>query len=223
MIPEPSSSTLEEKWAAWLGRFEPDSIVYCALGSEWILEKAQFREMLLGLELSGSPFLAALKPPSGAETVEEAFPEGFLERVGERGVVHGGWIQQQLILGHPSVGCFVTHCGSGSVTEALVNSCQLVMIPHEGDHIFQARMIGNTLRAGVEVERGEEDGFFRAESVAEAIKTVMEKEERCNEVGREVRGNRAKLQKLFSSKDLEASYIDEFSLKLQSLVCSDDK
>ena len=79
------------------------------------------------------------------------------------------------------------------------------------------------LRAGVEVERGEEDGFFRAESVAEAIKTVMEKEERCNEVGREVRGNRAKLQKLFSSKDLEASYIDEFSLKLQSLVCSDDK
>ena len=47
---------------------------------------------MLGLELSGWPFLAALKPPSGAESTEEALPEGIEERVQGRGIVHGGWV-----------------------------------------------------------------------------------------------------------------------------------
>ncbi|KAG5035716.1 hypothetical protein JHK87_010626 [Glycine soja] len=54
-------------------------------------------------------FLAALKPPIGAEAIESALPEGFNERTNGRGVVHGDWVQQLLILSHPSVGCFVTH------------------------------------------------------------------------------------------------------------------
>ena len=58
------------------------------------------QELLLGLELTGLPFLAALKPPSGAATIEEALPDGFKERVGGRGVVHGGWVAQPAILSH---------------------------------------------------------------------------------------------------------------------------
>jgi hypothetical protein len=72
------------------------------------------------------PFLTALKPPMGAETFESALPEGFEERVKGRGVVHGDWIQQQLILRHPSVWCFVTHCESCSLSEAMVIECQMV-------------------------------------------------------------------------------------------------
>ncbi|GMN53911.1 hypothetical protein TIFTF001_023043 [Ficus carica] len=34
------------------------------------------------------PFLAALKPPLGAETIEEALPDGFVDRIGSRAVVH---------------------------------------------------------------------------------------------------------------------------------------
>ena len=40
---------------------------------------------MLGLELSSWPFLAALKPPFGAESIEEALPKGFEERVQGRG------------------------------------------------------------------------------------------------------------------------------------------
>ncbi|XP_062104642.1 cyanidin 3-O-galactoside 2''-O-xylosyltransferase FGGT1-like [Humulus lupulus] len=217
LIPEPSISSLDPKWVDFLGGFKPGSVIYCAFGSEVILEKDQFQELLLGLELSGHPFLAALRPPSGADSlaIEEALPDGFEERVGGRGVVHGGWIQQPQILEHPSVGCSVTHCGSGTIFEILVNQCQIVMIPNCGDQILNARLMGNNLKVGVEVEKGEEDGLFTKESVCKAISTVMEQ---GNEVGKEVRSNRAKLRELLLSKDMESSYIDDFIHKLQALV-----
>lgn len=108
-LPEPPTSTLEAKWVEWLGRFKPGSVVYCALGSEWTLQHDQFQELVLGLELTGFPFLAAMRPPFGFESVEEALPEGFKKRVEGRGVVHGGWVQQTLILEHSSVGCFINY------------------------------------------------------------------------------------------------------------------
>jgi len=108
----------------------------------------------LGLELTGLPFLAVVKVPVGFETIEAALSEGFKERVEGRGIVHSGWIQQQLILEHSSVGCFITHCGAGSLTEALVNKCQMVLLPQlDADHIINARMMGSNLKVGVEVQR----------------------------------------------------------------------
>ena len=149
VIPETpiSSFSLEEKWVKYLDRFEAGSGIYGALGSERILKKDQFQELLLGFELLRWPFLAALKPPLGAETIEEALPDGFVDRIGSRAVVHCGWIQQQLILQHPSVGCYVTQWGYGSVMEALVMSkCQLVMIPYESDQVFNASLIAIRLK-----------------------------------------------------------------------------
>jgi hypothetical protein len=67
ILVEPPASTLEEKWVEWLGSFKAGSVIYCALGSEIKLTKDQFQELVLGFELCGSPFLAALKPPFGAE------------------------------------------------------------------------------------------------------------------------------------------------------------
>ena len=216
VIPKSATSTsLEEKWIEWLGRFEAGSVIYCAFGSECFLSKDQFQELVLGLELSGWPFLAALKPPCGAESVEEAFPEGFEDRVQGRGIVHGGWVQQLQILEHPSIGCFITHCGLGSLFEALMNKCQLVLLPHICDQFFNARMMSNILKVGVEVEKGEEDGLFTKESVSKAVKIVMEVD---SEVGREVRANHAKLRELLSSEDLESSYIDGFCQNLKDLV-----
>ncbi|XP_024020901.1 anthocyanidin 3-O-glucoside 2''-O-glucosyltransferase-like [Morus notabilis] len=129
VIPEPpmSSFSLEEKWDKFLGQFKAGSVIYCAFGSENILKKGQFQELLLGFELSGLPFFAVLKPPFGTETVEEALPDGFAGRVVGRGVVHSGWIQQQLILEHPSVGCYVTRCGSGSLREKVCKAIKTVM------------------------------------------------------------------------------------------------
>ncbi|KAE8075998.1 hypothetical protein FH972_014675 [Carpinus fangiana] len=215
ILVEPPASTLEEKWVEWLGSFKAGSVIYCALGSEIKLTKDQFQELVLGFELCGLPFLAALKPSVGAESVEAALPEGFEERIKGKGIVDGGWVPQRLILGPPSIGCFVTHCGSGSLLEALRSLCQLVTLPQIPDQIINARMMVNYLKVGVEVEKGEEDGFFTKGSVCKAVRSVMEVD---SEVGRLVKANHAKLRDLLLSEDLRSSYIDSFCKKLTDLV-----
>ncbi|XP_060972948.1 cyanidin 3-O-galactoside 2''-O-xylosyltransferase FGGT1 [Cannabis sativa] len=217
LIPDPPSEPLEKKWQDFLGEFNPNSVIYCCLGSEVILTKSQFQELLLGLELSGLPFLAVLRTPSGVDSIEEALPDGFQERIGGRGVVYGGWIQQPQILNHPSIGCNVTHCGWGSLFEALgaKSKCELVLIPMIGDQIYNARTFGNTLKAGIEVEKSEEKGLFTKESVFEAIKTVMDED---NEVGKEVRANLAKLRQNILRNNFESSYIEDFINKLKTLL-----
>lgn len=215
VLPEPPTVSLDETWANWLDQFKAKSVIFCAFGSEAILKLDQFQELVLGLEITGLPFLAAMKPPEGFDTVEEALPEGFKHRTEKRGVIHGGWVQQQLILSHPSIGCFVTHCGSGSLSEAMVSECQLVLIPHKGDHFINARLMEGELRVGVEVKRGDEDGFFTKEAVMETIKLVMEEE---SEIGKEIRANHGKWRDFLLTKGLEDSYMDEFVRKLSSLV-----
>jgi len=214
VILEPPTSELEEKFATWLGGFEAGTVVYCCFGSECTLRPEQFQELVLGLELTGKPFLAAVKPPVGFETVESAMPEGFEERVKGRGFVYGGWVMQQLILAHPSVGCFITHCGSGSLSEALVNQCQLVLLPNVGDQILNARMMANNLEVGVEVQK-DENGHYTKESVRSAVSIVMDEE---NESGKKVRDNHTKLRETLLDKNLESCYLDNFCMSLQEIV-----
>ncbi|GMI72301.1 UDP-glycosyltransferase 79B6 [Hibiscus trionum] len=215
VVPEPPKLALEEQWEKLLSKFKAKTLIFCALGSECVLKKDQFQELVLGLELTGLPFLAALKPPMGAKTMESALPEGFEKRVKGRGSVHVGWVPQQLILNHPSVGCFVTHCGSGSLAEAMVNDCQLVLLPHVGDQIINARLMVRDLRIGVEVEKSEEDGVFTKDDVHKAVKSAMDDE---SELGKETRANHAKWKGFLLAPGLENSYINDFVMKLNALV-----
>ncbi|KAA0059100.1 hypothetical protein IC582_000481 [Cucumis melo] len=212
---EPLTTSLEERWANWLSEFKSGSVIYCAFGSECILTKNQFQELLLGLELSNLPFFVALKPPDGIDTVEAALPKGFKQRIEGRGIVYGGWVQQQQILDHPSIGCFITHCGAESLSEAVVKKCQLVLFSRTTDQLFRARSMSKFLKVGVEIEKGEEDGVFSKESVCKAVKTVMDEE---NESGKEIRANKEKLRELLVDKDLEESYINNFIHSLHSMV-----
>ncbi|PIA51801.1 hypothetical protein AQUCO_01100580v1 [Aquilegia coerulea] len=215
LLTRTSNTILEEQWAKWLGGFEKGSVVYCAFGSECVLQKDQFQELVLGLEQTGLPFLVRLRPPVGADTLEEALPEGFEERVRGKGVVHGGWVQQELILSHPSVGCFVGHCGSGSMWESLVSTCQLVLVPHFGDQFLNTHFMTKGLKVAVDVERREEDGWFTREGVRKAVKLVMDE---GSELGEEVRANHLKLSRILLSEGLEAFYINNCILKLHDLL-----
>ncbi|XP_043697751.1 cyanidin 3-O-galactoside 2''-O-xylosyltransferase FGGT1-like [Telopea speciosissima] len=214
-LPDPPTSKLEERWVKWLGGFERGSVVYCALGTGWALKKEELHELVLGLESTGLPFLAALKPPFGCATMEEALPQGFQERVEGRGVVHGDFVQQTLILEHPSVGCFITHCGGSSTWESLMNNCQVVVLPQMDDQFFNARLLTEDLKVAVEVKRRDEDGWFTKEDVCLAVKLVMDDN---SKVGNELRGNHSRWKQVLLRPDLESSYLDSFVQKLLDIT-----
>nr|ABD83276.1 Fgenesh protein 16 [Beta vulgaris] len=165
--------------------------------------------------LAGKPFLAALKPPKNCKSLESGLPEGFSERVRGRGMIHGGWVQQQLILQHPSVGCFITHCGVGSLSEAMVSQCQVVLMPQAVDQFMNARQMSLELKIGVEVESTETDGFFTREALCKAVSLVMDEQ---SEVAREVKANHAKWRDFILTEGLEDSYISSFIQSLQHLL-----
>ncbi|KAL5562904.1 hypothetical protein UlMin_032651 [Ulmus minor] len=210
-----TNSSLEERWADWLDRFEPGSVVFCVFGSQIILEKSQFQELVSGFELTGLPFFVALKPPKGCASVEEAFPLGFEERVKGRGVVYEGWVQQPLILSHPSIGCFVNHCGPGTMWESLLSDSQIVLVPFLFDQILNTRLLAGDLKVAVEVEREGIDRWFSKENLSEAIKSVMDKD---SEVGIMVKKNHAKLRETLEKPGLMSRYIDQFVDNLQELL-----
>ncbi|KAG2547705.1 anthocyanidin-3-O-glucoside rhamnosyltransferase-like [Panicum virgatum] len=175
VVPEPPQGELEERWASWLSSFPDDAVVFASFGSETFLPVAAATELLLGLEATGRPFLAVLnfpKGPDAAAELEARIPPGFEERVRGRGLVRTGWVPQQHILRHRSVGCFVNHAGFSSVVEGLVAGCRLVLLPMKGDQYFNAALFARELGVGVEVAQ-RDDGWFGRGDVADAVAAAV--------------------------------------------------
>ncbi|KAK4722781.1 hypothetical protein R3W88_013014 [Solanum pinnatisectum] len=159
-----------------------------------ILEKKQFQQLVLGFELIELPFLVVVKTPEGTNSVEEALPEGFKERVQEKGLILDCWVPQLEILRHKSVGCFVIHCGYGSMWESLTRcDCrQVVLLPRLFEHTLIARLMEQQLKVGVEVEKDEND-LFTKENLCKAVKCVMDK---GSQIGCLVKENHRKWKEL---------------------------
>ncbi|CAL0299826.1 unnamed protein product [Lupinus luteus] len=219
LVPEPSNDVLEEKWSKWLDNFQAKSVILCSFGSETFLNDDQIKELATGLELTGLPFILVLNFPSITNAkgeLERILSKEFLERVKNRGIVHTGWLQQQLILKHTSVGCYISHAGFSSVIEALVNDCQLVLLPFKGDQFFNSKLIANDLEAGVEVNRNDEDGYFGKEELLKAVNTIMVEVDK--EPGKQIRENHMKWKEFMLNKEIQDKFIIDLVLQLKSLA-----
>ncbi|CAK8576237.1 unnamed protein product [Lathyrus sativus] len=219
LVPEPSMDVLDEKWTKWLDNFPTQSVILCSFGSETFLSDDQINELAIGLELTNLPFILVLNFPSNLNTeveLERALPKGFIERVKNRGIVHSGWLQQQLVLNHSSVGCYVCHAGFSSVIEAIVNDCQLVLLPFKGDQFLNSKLIADDLKAGVEVKRNDEDGFFQKEDLLEAVKTVMVEVDK--EPGKEIRENHMKWREFLLDREIQNKFIIDLVEQLKCLA-----
>ncbi|WCJ17789.1 UDP-Glycosyltransferase superfamily protein [Euphorbia peplus] len=213
VLPENADASVDKKWEKWLNKFEPGSVVFCAFGSQTRLRKIQFQELLFGFQSCGMPFIAALSQPIDCLTMEEAIPDGFEERVRERGIVYGGWVPQEQILNHPSVGCFVGHGGASSMWESLVSNCQIVLVPPKLDHFVHAMIMVEELKVAVEVKK-DKNGWISKASLSNAIKSVMSLE---GEDGLIIKKNHAKWREFLLDKDIQEAYIDTFIKNLHDL------
>ncbi|GER39785.1 UDP-Glycosyltransferase superfamily protein [Striga asiatica] len=180
-----------EKVFDWLDGQKPGSVVFVSFGSEYKLKKEEVLEIAHGLELSGLPFLWALREPNP----DEALPVGFSQRTVGRGFVHTeGWAPQREILRHPSIGGSLFHSGWGSIIETAIYGHCLVLLPFVIDQPLNARLMVDKGLA-MEVER-DEDGTFTRYGVASSLRKAMVSEEgerlraRAKEAADGVFGNR---------------------------------
>ncbi|ERN10286.1 UDP-glucose:2-hydroxyflavanone C-glucosyltransferase [Amborella trichopoda] len=119
----------------WLDGQPNGSVIYVSFGSRTTISKNQVDELGAGLEASGVRFLAVVK----SKVVDEG-AQG-LSVVKGRGIVVDGWVDQGSVLGHQSVGGFVSHCGWNSVAEAALNGVPILAWPQFGDQMINAGVV----------------------------------------------------------------------------------
>ena len=140
----------------FLNSKEHATVVYISFGSVVSLNQEQTNEIAYGILNSGVSFLWVLKQPtmpgSGLSVV---LPENFLEKIGDKGKVVN-WCAQKEVLQHPSVACFVTHCGWNSTLEAISSGVPVVAFPAWGDQVTNAKYLVDVLEVGVRLSRGDQ-------------------------------------------------------------------
>ncbi|XP_006837103.2 UDP-glycosyltransferase 83A1 [Amborella trichopoda] len=169
--PKPTSLWTEDNTCLeWLDQQPNNSVIYISFGSFTIFNERQFLELSLALENLGRPFLWVARPDlvdrSGAD-----YPEGFLGRVAAYGKVVG-WCPQKNVLAHPSIACFVTHCGWNSTLEGLSNGVPFICWPYFADQFLNQTYIVDIWKVGVGL-KANEDGLFSKEEIKSKVEEML--------------------------------------------------
>ncbi|XP_020213875.1 UDP-glycosyltransferase 73D1-like [Cajanus cajan] len=181
----------------WLTSMETRSVIYVCLGSLCRLVTSQMIELGLGLEASNQPFIWVVK------TAGQKFSklnnwlenENFDERIRGRGLVIKGWAPQTLILSHPAVGGFLTHCGWNSTIEGVCSGLPMITWPLFAEQFLNEKFIVQVLKIGVGIGVEAPVRWGDEEKVGAMVKKrrIMEAIEMCMTGGEEgeKRRNRA--------------------------------
>ncbi|KAJ8506752.1 hypothetical protein OPV22_007638 [Ensete ventricosum] len=154
----------------WLDEQPDNSVVYVAFGSMTVLDRSQFEELALGLELSRRPFLWVVRPDLTDDT-SGAWLDGFRERTVGRGRMVS-WSPQQRILAHPSVACFLSHCGWNSTMEGVWNGVPFLCWPYFVDQFLDDSYICNVWRIGLSLNP-DEKGIVPREEIKEKLEELL--------------------------------------------------
>jgi hypothetical protein len=149
-----NKSSIEEKQCLeWLNLMEIRSVIYVCLGSLCRLVTSQLIEIGLGLELSNRPFIWVVKinGENYLELEKWLKDENFEERVKGRGLLIKGWAPQILILSHPSIGGFLTHCGWNSTIESVCFGVPMITWPLFAEQFLNEKFIVQVLKIGVRI------------------------------------------------------------------------
>ncbi|XP_022741215.1 UDP-glycosyltransferase 83A1-like [Durio zibethinus] len=147
----------------WLDQQPPGSVLYVAFGSFTIFDPIQFQELASGPGAINRPFLWVVRPDITEGTEPDAlYPNGFKERVASRGRMVG-WAPQRAVLAHPSIGCFLSHCGWNSTVEGVSNGVPFLCWPYFADQFVNESYICDIWKIGLNFKRDERKIITREE------------------------------------------------------------
>ncbi|KAK9062512.1 hypothetical protein SSX86_019699 [Deinandra increscens subsp. villosa] len=158
-------------YVEWMDTKPEGSIVYISFGSIIMLSKKQKEEMARGLLKCGRPFLWVIRDKDGEKTEDEENDESCMKELEQLGMIVP-WCSQLEVLSHPSLGCFVTHCGWNSTLESIACGVPVVAFPHWTDQSTNAKLLEDVWGTGTRVNANE-DGVVEGEEIKRCIEMVM--------------------------------------------------
>lgn len=163
----------------WLNSKTKSSVIYVSFGSIAVVSKQQMEEIARGLLHSSRPFMWVIREESHGNGTEEN-QLSCREELEEKGMIVP-WCSQVEVLSHPSVGCFVTHCGWNSTLESLVSGVPTVAFPLWTDQGTNAKLMEDVWQTGVRVVPNEE-GIVVGEEIIRSLELVMGDGKRAEEI-----------------------------------------
>ncbi|KAI3827417.1 hypothetical protein L1987_01490 [Smallanthus sonchifolius] len=169
----------------WLDNQPPKSVLFLCFGTMGCFDKPQLEQIAFALETSGHRFLWSIRKPPLKDTygatsdytnMEEVLPDGFLERVKERGMVCG-WAPQADVLAHGAVKGFVSHCGWNSILESLWFNVPIATWPLNAEQQLNAFLLVRELELAVELSlsyRSSGSELVMADQIERAIDSLMD-------------------------------------------------
>ncbi|XP_010915038.1 crocetin glucosyltransferase, chloroplastic [Elaeis guineensis] len=197
LLPSPEETISEgdmfqldgKRYMEWLDSKPEKSVVYVSFGSLSVIRKQQLEELSNGLEECGRPYLWMVRKDNRGEGVE-------LEK-GENGMVVE-WCSQVQVLSHPSIGCFVTHCGWNSTLESLACGVPIVGAPQMSDQAMNARLAEDAWGTGVRAEANNE-GVLEGTELRRCLEVVMGEGEKGAEIRRKAKKWRDRVREAVAS------------------------
>jgi len=182
------SAVSVQECLSWLNSKRDNSVLYISFGSLCRYQDKQLYEIACAIEASGHEFIwvVPLKKGKEGESEEEKekwFPKGFEERnIGKTGLIIRGWAPQVLILSHPAVGAFMTHCGWNSTVEAVGAGVPMITWPSHGEQFYNEKLITEVRGIGVEVGATEwcltgfeeREKLLSSDSIEKAVRRLMD-------------------------------------------------
>ncbi|KAF8389721.1 hypothetical protein HHK36_024240 [Tetracentron sinense] len=145
-------------------------VIYVAFGSTTIFNQHQFDELALGLELIGRPFLWVVRPDLTDGSVI-VYPNGFRDRVAHHGEMIK-WAPQQKVLAHPSIACFLTHCGWNSTMDGLSMGVPFICWPYFTDQFHNRSCICDIWNVGLGLNP-DEDGIISRHEIQSKVEKLL--------------------------------------------------
>ena len=164
----------------WLDKQRSKSVVNICFGTVAVPPPHELVAIAEALEAGEFPYLWAMK-----DDLKGILPGGFVERTCKRGRIVP-WAPQMQVLGHESVGVFVTHGGRNSMMESALNGVPMIFRPVFADHAMCTRLASHVWGIGVKVE----GGVFTKDGLMKSLDLILMQEE-----GKKARENASKMKK----------------------------
>ncbi|TMW88410.1 hypothetical protein EJD97_018592 [Solanum chilense] len=168
----------------WLDKQPVNSVVFVSFGTANSFSIEQIHEIAIGLERSEQRFIWVLrgkdkKGENVGDSIEKIdLPNGFEQRVENRGIIAREWVPQLEILGHRSTGGYLFHSGWNSFLESVSMGVPMATWPLNSDNPYNDVLITKVLKVGLVVRDWvNKNELIKHEIIESGVRTLMDSAE----------------------------------------------